>query len=268
MSEPQPQAPPRRRLRGLFRFSLRALLVIMTIACIWIGMIAHRAQQQRRAVEAITRDGGWLLYDYQVWPEGQGPTLVPGRSYGDSLGGRPQRLRLEAEPPGPKWLRLWIGDHYFVTPITLKNRGSGKSSENSLRFLNGLPSLETLSWPEATFEKGDFKRLGDLPKLKQLFVHYSNINDEGLAELKRCSELELFGAAGTQISDAGLAHLRHLRKLVYAGLSKTRITDAGLVHLTGMTNLRRVELGGTGVTKEGAAALQRSLPNCEIMYWQ
>ena len=64
---------PRRRW---FQFSLRTLMVLVTVLCVWLGLVSERARKQREAVAAIEALGGWVWYDYQN--SGQ-------------------------EPPGPKW---------------------------------------------------------------------------------------------------------------------------------------------------------------------
>ena len=46
---PNPSKPRRR----WFQFSLRTLLVLVTVLCVWLAMTAERARKQRKAVAAI-----------------------------------------------------------------------------------------------------------------------------------------------------------------------------------------------------------------------
>ncbi len=41
--------------RRLWRFSLKTLLIVLTLFCIWLGTLTNNANRQRRAVEAIER---------------------------------------------------------------------------------------------------------------------------------------------------------------------------------------------------------------------
>ena len=68
----------------------------------------------------------------------------------------------------------------------------------------------------------------------------------------------------TRITDAGLVHLKGLTNLQDLKLGGTKITDAGLVHLKGLTNLQELHLSDTQVTDAGLAAMQQTLPTCEI----
>jgi Leucine-rich repeat (LRR) protein len=59
-------------------------------------------------------------------------------------------------------------------------------------------------------------------------------------------------------------HLKGLTNLKELDLTSTKVTDAGLVHLKGLTNLRHLVLEDTQVTDAGLAAMQQTLPTCEI----
>jgi hypothetical protein len=50
-------------------------------------------------------------------------------------------------------------------------------------------------------------------------------------------------------------------------LKDTQVSDAGLGHLQSLSGLNEVWLGGTRVTPEGAAELQKALPNCHVAHW-
>ena len=81
--------------RRYLTFSLRTLFVLLTIGCVWLGILAEQARHQREAVEAIEALGGMVTYNWEQDPYG-----------------RPDPTSLE-EPRGPVWLRQLIGDEYF-----------------------------------------------------------------------------------------------------------------------------------------------------------
>jgi len=62
-------AKPKRRW---FRFSLRTLLVLATIACAgfgWLGVKMQQARRQQQAVEKLEKLGARVVYDYQIDPD-------------------------------------------------------------------------------------------------------------------------------------------------------------------------------------------------------
>ncbi len=64
MAEQQPQPAPKRRW---LRFSLRGLLVALTMFGVWWGYLVNSAQRQKQAVAEIRKLGKdvFVLYDFQ-----------------------------------------------------------------------------------------------------------------------------------------------------------------------------------------------------------
>lgn len=48
--------------RRWLQFSLRGLLIVLTIGCMWLGWEVERARRQHRAIDAIENVGGVVLY--------------------------------------------------------------------------------------------------------------------------------------------------------------------------------------------------------------
>ena len=63
--------------RRWLQFSLRTLMVVVTVFCIWMGITAKRARLQKQAVEAVLEAGGRIIYEHQ---------------------------ETNSDPPGPEWL--------------------------------------------------------------------------------------------------------------------------------------------------------------------
>ena len=54
--------------------SVRALLVLILVVGLWLGWVVHKAREQREAVAALQKFGGFVHYD---WEFVNGPVKVP-----------------------------------------------------------------------------------------------------------------------------------------------------------------------------------------------
>ena len=99
---------PKTKRRWL-QFSLRTMMVVVTVFCVWLGITAKRARDQKQAVEMIPGLPGLVYYEYQLVDERY--TLQPPDAPG-------------LKPPGPKWLRQLLGDDYFFSVYYINPIGS------------------------------------------------------------------------------------------------------------------------------------------------
>ena len=76
---------PPKPVRRWYQFSLRTLLLVMTVFAVWLGIKIHQARQQKQAVAAIEKLGGTVYYDYQV--------TTDSRAW--------SKARAKPKPPGP-----------------------------------------------------------------------------------------------------------------------------------------------------------------------
>jgi hypothetical protein len=101
--------------RRWFRYSLRTMLVLVTLVAIVLGRWTFQARHQQRVVDQILALNGEVYYDYQ-YPNGR---FVP-----------------DAPPPVPRWLYDAVGAHYFVRVTNVKQFGhfiAAISAGNKLR---------------------------------------------------------------------------------------------------------------------------------------
>lgn len=290
------------RSRRLTRFSLRTVLVAITLLAVWLSFHCRSAKRQQASAEAVQRHGGWVYYDYEVGPDSK---FVP-----------------NPQSPVPEWLLKSLGHHHFhdivyVNMVYDDNGGKRLDNLNQsseiLVQLEGLPDLESLLLHDAQATDEGLKHVGKLTSLRRLFMWDAGaITDEGVAHLSELKKLEylhlsnakisdeslrvlaqlpklhglslqgnLFtdggiknlrsmvqlrqlavGLGGCNITDDGLVYLKNLKGLETLDLQKTEVTDAGLKHLEGLTNLKQLWLGGAPVSD--TSWLQERLPNCKI----
>jgi hypothetical protein len=216
------------RKRPWFQFSLRTLLIILTIGCIAGGWWINRAFQQRAAVRRF----------YELTANRQD-------QHGESLttmGYRYQGKDQYYKPIIPKslhWLRDMIGEECFGE-------------------VTGVQLLDT----PATND--DLRHLAVLPSVERIWLSRTKVNDDVMPLLKVCPKLKFLGLDDTPITDAGVSHLTAFPDLESLSLSGTKITDAGLAHLAQLPRLKELWLRNTAITDAGYQKLQAALPNCQI----
>lgn len=191
---------PRRRI---FRYSLRTLFVVVTVFCVWLGVIAKQAREQRLAVEAIEAMGGAVWFEHK-WTK--------------------------SDPPGPEWLRQLIGDEYFFS-VQLVSADGPKINDVSLAVIKRLSDVEILSLRGARITDAGLVHLKGLTNLKGVVLGSTRITDAGLVHLKSLTNLQHLDLNGTQVTDAGLVHLRGLANLQQLILNRTRVTKGGMKKL-------------------------------------
>jgi len=273
--EPKKAAPRRWGLR----FSMRSLLIAVTIFCVALGWRLNRARQQREAVKAIKEAGGWVYYDYQ--------------NYDPETGS----FDLQAEPWEPEWLRGPLGIDFWhdvvglnmsfheegnqrwdnkqpavnisahlAHPPRLRLLGLTEHSvdDAGMKYVSGLKDLEVLLyWDAPGITDVGAMHLREMPRLRFLNMGSSEIGDAGLQSLAELRGLEgLVLQSGNNITDRGLSSLvdhPRLKSLWVGGATERRskITDEGVKLLAKLQTLEEIDLQRTQVTVEGLKPLQR-----------
>jgi hypothetical protein len=277
---------PRKARRWRPRFSLRALLLVVTVLCLALGWRLHRARQQREAVQAIRQAGGWVYYDYQQFNPQNG------------------QLDLQAKPWQPAWLIEPVGIDFWrkVTALNMsfhEERGMRWDNEQPTtdigRHLSHLPRLRFLGLTEHSVDDAGLQYVGqlqhlevllywdapgvtdagarhlrNLPRLQCLNMGSSEIGDRGLEAFAQLPRLEELVMQGNNVTDKGLAALaghRRLKSLWVGGDDQraSRITNAGVRHLATIASLEELDLQYSQVTLEGLKPLQK-LPGLKSLY--
>ena len=182
-----------------FQFSLRTLLVFVTlcaIPCSWIAVKRQQARQERNIAAAFERVGGDVKW---------------------------------SKPSESVWLRSLLGDDIFrhveSVDVCWHDAPVGDADLRDIRRLSYLRSLclNATSATDATL--GNVK---GLKKLRYLQLFGTRISDAGLANLKDLDKLEYIDLTNTDITDVGLGNLEALGQLKDLDLCNTKVTDAGV----------------------------------------
>ena len=180
-------APDEQKVRRPWRFSrlsLRTAFIVLTIACAISAFQVNSATKQRRAVDAIEKDNGWVYYAYQY----------------DSQGERISTPQF----PAPTWLRNLIGDHYFTTVRHIKLR---EKQVHDLEMLKDLTSLRSLMCDtRAVANQGNV--FAELKQLRVLSLYGSPLSAVGMENIKRLTQLDMIIVNGGAITPEDVEALR------------------------------------------------------------
>ena len=137
-------------------------------------------------------------------------------------------------------------------------------TDEGLSYLADLSSLIILHLPPTITDAG-FETIGQLTSLRTLVADDCKVTDAGMAELENLSELRWLKINSTNIGDKGLDSIKDLTNLHTLEISNTKITDRGLLALAGLSKLNVIEMSECDITEEAVAALQKELPETEII---
>ena len=137
-------------------------------------------------------------------------------------------------------------------------------TDEGLSYLADLSALIILHLPASITDAG-FETIGQLTSLRTLIADDCKVTDVGMAELENLSELRWLKINYTNIGDKGLDSIKDLTKLHTLEIGNTKITDRGLLVLAGLSKLNVIEMTGCDVTEEAIKALQKELPETEIL---
>lgn len=249
--------------RRLLQFSLRTFLAVLTIACVWLGSKVEKVRTQRKIARMVTHDGGQVAYDYEYPLNGAAPR----------------------SPPGPKWLRLLLGDDYFADLVFVEFKNGADSEvrlvaklptlrhlslragirDVSLESICELSNLETLEMFGAHLSGDGFGRLAKLHNLRTLAIHNQALSEDHARNIGRLVQLTSLSLSDSRIGSEPMEHLKNLTHLTSLDLSSTNVGDKGLKPLYGLKALRSIDLERSMVSSQGIKELQAALPDMQLV---
>jgi hypothetical protein len=250
-AEPAVSDKPKRRW---FQFSLKTLLVALTLLCLgpggYVAYEQNKARKEKAAVKAIEKLGGSVYYfDYFEKQTVRSPMMR--QILGDESFGNAVELQFYDT-------HVADADLAHLSALKHLNRLSlvgTQVTDAGLVHLAGLKALRILDLDDTQVAGPGFVDLAGLKRLKYLSLARTQINDDGLENLSGLTSLEELGLQHTLVSDAGLPHLTNLRSLTNLSLDGTSVSDAGLVHLAKLRTLTSLSLARTQVSDEGLMQL-------------
>jgi hypothetical protein len=182
-------------IRPWFRFSLRTLLVGVMLACVgfgWLGMKLQEGKEQARAIDAVGRQGGHFLYDYDF----------------DAAG----HFKVNRDPADRSWFGKLCGDE-IGQDIYSVNLTDLRWTDAEMHWLSAFKKLNGLGLGRTQVTDAGLIHISRLTELRTLYLDHVPISDEGLVHLMSLEKLESLDLRGTQVTGEGLLHLKSLRRL-------------------------------------------------------
>jgi Leucine-rich repeat (LRR) protein len=225
---------PKRRWH---QFSLRTLLVLVTlfaIPCSWLAVTIQQAKREEAAAAVILKSGATVEWD--------------------------------GNPSGPTWLRKVLGER-FLGHVKVVNFLFAEVTDRTLEPLHDLSQLKELDLSFSSIADGVLVRLRGLPELRTLNFTDTDVTDADLEKLAALKQLEHLSLSGTSVTDVGLEELVGLNKLHTLSFSATKVPGTKLSGSEAqiMKQLKSIELRRARFT-EAVKKLQQALPNCRIEF--
>ncbi len=267
-------------MNRLLRFSMKSFLIAVAFLCLLMGYKVYQANKLRRAIDTThTLSETAITYHHEVG------TAVSPEKITTSLG------LMEVEPPGPSWLRNYLGDEYFVDPYKVWIRDS---DDVQLKIVvDGMPNLRVVNiWNTDVTNRG-FRELQRLQELEELQVADSKIlSDTAIAhlagvttlrkvEILRCpnitgqalqyltsskQQLSYLHLSGPGFTDANIESLALFPNLETLNLIHCPVSENAIANLVALKKLRRLELSNTDVAYPSLTTIRDALPQCMLVY--
>ncbi|WP_417734220.1 leucine-rich repeat domain-containing protein [Rosistilla oblonga] len=235
------------------RYSLRTILIAVTLLCILLGRIATTASRQRGARLELQQLDVSVLYEHQ-WDYSGTPRSLSSRLL--------EPLSRYVDPDFLLPVHA-VGTRYLEAP-SLK-AGAKYTSADVIGPVSKLSSIRSLSLTHTEVTNQDIARLAKLRDLESLNLHMTKMHEgaiPGLDELR----LKRLMLNRTRVDDDSIAALRKMTTLEHLDLTRTKVTDAGLKHLESLPNLRKLVLRRALVTKAGYDAFQKAHPKIKVSW--
>jgi hypothetical protein len=238
--------------RRWLQFSLRTLLVATVVIGLGLGWFVSRLEKARRQADAVAglrRAGANVVYEHELG-EGRRETNADGSWNPD--------WREEIEPPGPRWLREWLGVDFFARVVGVEISSSKGEYDRSmaalLRMIEPKRGIEPAPTAADTQMMSGYLR--DLPEVTELTIGPfapadDTITAETMANIASLPQLRQLNIMTLE----RFSHVAELDQIVYIGgppcAWNVRLPAEAQRHLAGLTKLERLVLVGVEGWEEG-----------------
>jgi len=168
------------------RFSIRSLLVVVTLIAICLAWSVYPVLRQRRAASFVERLGGYVVYDYQFSNDG--------------------RFQRTPNTIVPAWMRKLLGDDWFSRIRVVFD--DTHATDDDLERIMHLADLRELQLDKTNVTDAGMRHLKDSRQLICVAITNTPVTDAGFRELKQLPNLRELWIDGTTITDEGIDELK------------------------------------------------------------
>jgi hypothetical protein len=179
----------------VFRISLRALLVLVTLFCLWFAKISIEARRQKEAVEWVLRNGGHVLYDKTMEPQ----------------------VGLVDVEPKRAWLSRLFGQESMgqVTYVAFPKH-------HGLTDLSPLEPLTELQYLDFSYnDVKDLRPISGFTELRFLYLERNYVED--ISPISNLSKLVRLNVSGNELKD--ISPVLHHKQLKYLAIFRNHLTN-------------------------------------------
>jgi hypothetical protein len=171
-----------------YQFSLKTLLLAMTLLAVAISIVVMRVEHQRATVQRVKQLGGRVDY---ANPE------IPWR----------EGLNCRNDSWPIRHLRRWLPGDYFDAVLRVDLHGTD-TSDDDVRHLKCLTRLEILDISDTHVTDAALEHVQEFQHLKDLYLDDTHVTDVGIQQLKRLEQLEIVFLRTNNVSWAGVGRLQ------------------------------------------------------------
>jgi len=256
------------------QFSLRGLLLLVTVAALalaWFTARLQKARNDRDAAEAILRAEGEVAYSDQF--DGRVSRLTPLPMKGSSSIGRLSERWFAANLFRQLISVKFLDDEStaLISKYSLNDmriiglKGGSANTDESLAHLRDCRQLRVLDLERSGVTDRGLENIYGCRRLEELWISYTAVSDAALEKIAHFPTLQVLDIRGTSISDNGLKIAAKMRALCLLYLDSSALTDAGLRNLQNAPRLQGLWLGEESSAKLDLANLA-GLPKLSQLY--
>jgi hypothetical protein len=171
------------RSRAWMRFSLRAVILVLTMGCIGLAYFFNHCRRERAAVDAVVRAGGKVSFERQ----GETPT---------------QKV--------PVWLRSLLGEEPFRTPLYVTLRGKEIDDEFLASHLPAFGSAERLVIKSPNVSDKGLAYLPNKAAYEILWLDCAEVTDAGMEHLAVLKRIDSLALNCDRLTPVGIRRLKGL----------------------------------------------------------
>ena len=229
------------------QFSLRGLLLLITLASVllaWCGWRLQRVRIESKAADAIVEAGGEVAYANQF--DGRVSRMTPYPAHTSKIGA---------------WLQQLLGVNPLQRMVSVK-----LVDDTSLALVSkySLTGLEIVRLEGSQITDAGLAHIRDCTQVRVLSLDGARVSDGGLDNIRRYKQLEELWLNNTLVSEAGIKKIAHLDSLWALDIRGTSISDEGLTQIASMRGISTLYLNSNTLSDDGLKNL-RALPNLHCL---